>query len=59
VLRRLPGPDDAGDRGNWILTTSLDRYAATLGSWFGVSDADLLAAFPNLANFTPQRLGFV
>ena len=35
------GPDDAGDRGNWIPTTSLDQYAATLGGWFGVSDADL------------------
>jgi len=56
---QLRGPDDAGDRGNWIPTTSLDQYAATLGGWFGVSDADLLNVFPNLANFTPQRLGFV
>jgi uncharacterized protein (DUF1501 family) len=55
----LRGPDDAGDRGNWIPTTSLDQYAATLGGWFGVSDADLLQIFPNLANFAPQRLGFV
>ncbi len=55
----LRGPDDAGDRGNWIPTTSLDQYAATLGGWFGVSDADLLRIFPNLANFAPQRLGFV
>jgi uncharacterized protein (DUF1501 family) len=55
----LRGPDDAGDRGNWIPTTSLDQYAATLGGWFGVPDADLQRIFPNLANFTPQRLGFV
>jgi uncharacterized protein (DUF1501 family) len=55
----LRGPDDAGDRGNWIPTTSLDQYAATLGGWFGVPDADLLRIFPNLANFNPQRLGFV
>lgn len=55
----LRGPDDAGDRGNWIPTTSLDQYAATLGAWFGVPDADLLRIFPNLANFAPQRLGFV
>jgi uncharacterized protein (DUF1501 family) len=56
---QLRGPDDAGDRGNWIPTTSLDQYAATLGGWFGVADADLLRIFPNLANFAPQRLGFV
>ncbi len=55
----LRGPDDASDRGKWIPTTSLDQYAATLGGWFGVSDADLLTVFPNLANFTPQRIGFV
>ena len=42
----LRGPDDAGDRGNWIPTTSLDQYAATLGGWFGVSDADLLTHLP-------------
>ena len=34
-----------------ILLTSLDQYGATLGSWFGVPDA-------NLANFAPQNLGF-
>ncbi len=55
----LRGPDDAGNRGNWIPTSSLDQYAATLGGWFGVSDADLRTVFPNLANFTPQRLGFL
>ena len=58
-LHQLSGPDDAGDRGNWIPTTSLDQYAATLGSWFGASDPDLAATFPNLHNFTPQKLGFV
>jgi uncharacterized protein (DUF1501 family) len=56
---QLGGPDDAGDRGTWIPTTSLDQYAATLGSWFGVPDPDLSAIFPNLANFAPQRLGFI
>jgi uncharacterized protein (DUF1501 family) len=55
----LRGPDDAGSRGNWIPTTSLDQYAATLGGWFGVSDADLRVTFPNLANFTPQKLAFL
>lgn len=58
-VHQLQGPDDAGDRGTWIPTTSLDQYAATFGSWFGVSDANLLTIFPNLANFSPQKLGFV
>jgi uncharacterized protein (DUF1501 family) len=58
-LHQLRGPDDAGSRGNWIPTTSLDQYAATLGSWFGIDDAGLASAFPNLANFTPRRLSFV
>ena len=56
---QLRGPDDAGDRGYWIPTTSLDQYAATFGSWFGVPDADLRLIFPNLANFNPQRLTFL
>jgi len=55
----LSGPDDAGDRGNWIPTTSLDQYGATLGRWFGVPDSDLDRAFFNLHNFTPRSLGFI
>ena len=56
---QLRGPDDAGSRGNFIPTTSLDQYAATMGGWFGVPDAELRLIFPNLANFTPQRLTFM
>ncbi len=55
----LRGPDDAGDRGNWIPTTALDQYAATLAHWFDVPEADLSAVFPNLGNFSPQQLGFL
>jgi uncharacterized protein (DUF1501 family)/glyoxylase-like metal-dependent hydrolase (beta-lactamase superfamily II) len=58
-VHQLSGPDDAGNRGNWIPTTSLDQYAATLGSWFGVADADLDQIFPNLRNFPTRNLGFV
>ncbi|MGE3841705.1 MAG: DUF1501 domain-containing protein [Vicinamibacterales bacterium] len=58
-VHELGGQDDAGDRGNWIPTTSLDQYAATLGGWFGVSDADLQRILPNLVNFAPQRLAFL
>jgi uncharacterized protein (DUF1501 family) len=55
----LRGPDDAGDRGYWIPTIALDQYAATFGSWFGVTPAQLSGIFPNLANFPTQTLGFL
>ena len=54
----LGGPDDSGNRGNWIPTTSLDQYGATLASWFGVAQSDLPSIFSNLPNFTTQDLGF-
>ncbi len=57
---QLGGPDDAGNRGNWIPTSSLDQYGATFGSWFGVPDSELRLIFPNLANFSPtEKLGFL
>jgi uncharacterized protein (DUF1501 family) len=59
TVHQLSGPDDAGSRGNWIPTTSLDQYAATLGGWFGVADSDLRTMFPNLTNFAPQRVAFM
>jgi uncharacterized protein (DUF1501 family) len=53
------GPDDVNDEGRWIPTTSLDQYAATLASWFGVPAADLPSIFPNLANFGTPVLNFM
>lgn len=55
----LGGPDDSGNRGVWIPTTSTDQFGATLASWFGVTSAQLPAVFPNLANFPTANLGFV
>lgn len=52
------GPDDSGNQGNWIPTTSIDSYAATLARWFGASPTVLADAFPNLGNFNPDA-GFV
>lgn len=54
----LDGPDDVGG-GRLIPTTSVEQYSATLASWFGVNGGDLPTMFPNLANFSPQTLGFM
>jgi|HubBroStandDraft_6_1064221.scaffolds.fasta_scaffold21182_2 uncharacterized protein (DUF1501 family) len=53
------GPDDATGQGRWVPTTSIDQYAATLASWFGVAATDLPTIFPNLANFTAPTLGIM
>jgi len=55
----LAGPDDAEAEGRWIPTTSVDQYGATLARWFGVGDAGLAAAFPNLSRFPAADLGFL
>ena len=54
------GPDDVG-QGRMLPSTSVDQYAATLGKWFGIADADLLTVMPNLANYdvSQRNLGFV
>jgi uncharacterized protein (DUF1501 family) len=58
-LLALDGPDDVSGRGVWLPSTSLDQYGATIASWFGVPDSSLTSVFPNLANFTTQKLGFI
>ena len=54
------GPDDVG-QGRLLPSTSVDQYAATLGSWFGISNTDLLTVLPNLSNWdvSKRNLGFV
>ena len=47
----LSGPDDTGDEGRWIPTTSVDQYAATLAKWFGVSATDIPLVVPNIGRF--------
>ncbi len=58
VLQRA-GPDDADTAGRWIPTTSVEQYGATLARWFGASESDLAAIFPNLARFPAANLGFL
>ncbi len=54
------GPDDVG-QGRLLPTTSVDQYAATLGRWFGLSDAQLLDVLPHLSHYnaSARTLGFV
>mgnify|MGYP000854741188 CR=1 FL=1 len=52
------GPDDTG-LGRWIPTTSVDEYAATLATWFGVSATDLPIVLPNIGRFKKPNLGFM
>jgi uncharacterized protein (DUF1501 family) len=52
------GPDDTA-LGRWIPTTSVDEYAATLATWFGVSSTDLPLVLPNIGRFAHPNLGFV
>ena len=54
----INGPDDTG-LGRWIPTTSVDEYAATLATWFGVSAADLPTVLPNIGRFAKPNLGFL
>jgi uncharacterized protein (DUF1501 family) len=53
------GPDDADSRGRWIPSTSVEQYAATLASWYGLSSTDFPAVFPLLDRFPSSNLGFL
>ncbi|MFL6282443.1 MAG: DUF1501 domain-containing protein, partial [Pyrinomonadaceae bacterium] len=55
----LGGPNDADTRGRWIPTTSVEQYAATLASWYGLSASDFPAVFPLLDRFPVTNLGFM
>jgi uncharacterized protein (DUF1501 family) len=54
-------------QGRLLPSTSVDQYAATLASWFGVADSELAAVLPNLRHFGapagrpdyPKNLGFM
>lgn len=60
----LGGPNDTNNsgssaRGRWIPTTSVEQYAATLATWYGLSSADLTAVFPLIGRFATPNLGFL
>ncbi len=55
----LGGPDDTGNRGVLIPTTSLDQFGGTCAKWFGVVPEDMPSVFPNLDRFPTADLGFL
>ena len=60
----IPTPDLGSDtftstHGRLIPKVSVEQYAATLGSWFGLDSSELAAALPNLSNFSEKNLGFL
>jgi uncharacterized protein (DUF1501 family) len=57
---QLGGLDDTtSNRGQWIPTTSIDQYAATLANWYGLSTVDRATVFPSLSKFATPNLGFL
>jgi uncharacterized protein (DUF1501 family) len=58
---QLGGPDDTtSNRGQWIPTTSIEQYAATLATWYGLDPAvDRALVFPNLSKFAKANMGFL
>jgi uncharacterized protein (DUF1501 family) len=51
--------DDEVGSGSLLPGIAVDQVGATLGKWFGVSDANLDMVFPNLGNFSKRNLGFL
>lgn len=53
-------PDDVG-QGRLLPSISVDQYASTLASWFGVSASDMRTVLPNIGNYNQStwNLGFV
>ena len=39
--------------------TTIDQYAATLASWYGLAGPDIPTVFPNLSRFATSNLGFL
>lgn len=52
------GPDDVG-QGRLLPTMAVDQFAATLGSWFGISDGEMATVLPNIGNYSVRNLGFL
>ena len=55
----LNGPDDIGDSGRWIPTTSLEQYAAQMVRWLGIAEADMPYVLPNIKAFGAGNVGYM
>jgi uncharacterized protein (DUF1501 family) len=55
----LSGPDDSGNRGTLVPSTSEDQYLAALAKWFGLGQGDMDYVFPNLKSFQYQTPAFI
>lgn len=47
----LNGPQDSGNRGQFIPTTSVDEYGFEFARWMGVPLSDMDTVFPNIGRF--------
>ena len=47
------------NNGRLIPTTSIEQFAAPLGRWFGLNEAELTDALPSLGNFNAPPLTFI
>jgi uncharacterized protein (DUF1501 family) len=54
----ITAPDQAGF-GRLLPTISLDQYAATLATWFGVAPSELSSFAPNIGRFAGNNLGIM
>jgi uncharacterized protein (DUF1501 family) len=55
------GSDDDVGQGRFVPGISVDQYASTLASWFGVNNTDMATVLPDIGNYDAAtwNLGFV
>ncbi len=53
------GHDLDSGNGRLIPSVAVEQYAATLGRWFGLSEAEIMEALPVLSEFANPDLGFM
>ena len=52
------GPDDVG-QGRLLPAISVNQFAATLATWFGVAPGQLATVVPDITRFSTKNLGFI